>query len=58
VIDDRACPDRPTTLVWLGGGSYPGRLPSGIEVTADAGVWNSAVADWKCRHGMPAAGCD
>jgi hypothetical protein len=29
VIDDSACPANPTTLVWLGGGSYPGWLPAG-----------------------------
>jgi hypothetical protein len=57
VIDDRACPGRPTTLVWLGGGPYPGALPSGIDVTSDVSVWNSAVTDWKCRHGVPAPGC-
>jgi hypothetical protein len=56
-IDDRACPDRPTTLVWLGEGTYPGSLPGGIVVTSDVGVWEEAVADWKCRHGLAATGC-
>ena len=56
-IDDRRCPDHPTTLVWLGGGSYPGQLPEGITVTSDVGVWDSAVTEWKCRHGYPATGC-
>ena len=50
-INDTACPDDPTTIVWLGGGPYPGDLPSGIRVTSDVGVWTRAVADWKCAHG-------
>jgi hypothetical protein len=58
VVDDSACPGQPTTLVWLGGGSYPGTIPSGMQVTADVNVWNAAVADWKCRHGIPAPGCE
>ena len=56
-IDDRRCPDRPTTLVWLGEGSYPGRLPDGILVTGDVAVWDSAVAAWRCRHGYAAEDC-
>jgi hypothetical protein len=56
-VDDRRCPDRPTTLVWLGEGSYPGRLPTGITVTSDASVWDAAVADWRCRHGYATTGC-
>jgi hypothetical protein len=58
VIDDSACPGQPTTLVWLGGGTYPGDLPSGIIVSSDVNVWDAAVADWKCRHGIPAPGCE
>jgi hypothetical protein len=57
VIDDSGCPGQPTTLVWLGGGPYPGAMPAGMEVTADVGVWNAAVSDWKCRHGISAPGC-
>jgi hypothetical protein len=57
VVDDSACPGQPTTLVWLGGGSYPGAIPPGIQVTADVSVWNAAVADWRCRHGLPDVGC-
>lgn len=57
-IDDRACPNQPTTLVWLGGGAYPGRLPDGIRVTSDIGVWDAAVTAWMCRHDEPAAVCD
>jgi hypothetical protein len=56
-VDDRACPDSPTTLVWLGGGTYPGRLPAGIRVTAAVGVWDAAVTEWTCRHDDVAATC-
>ena len=53
VVDDSACPGNPTTIVWLGGGSYPGDLRGlPIRVTADRSVWDSAVAAWKSRHGM------
>ena len=58
VIDDSACPGNPTTLVWLGGGTYPGDLPSGMTISPDVNVWNAAVADWRCRHGLPAPGCE
>jgi hypothetical protein len=56
-VDDRACPASPTTLVWLGGGTYPGRLPVGIRVTADIGVWDAAVDEWTCRHDDVATTC-
>ena len=56
-VDDRACPKQPTTLVWLGDGTYPGRLPPGIRVTSDIEVWNAAVLDWRCRHDDPTADC-
>jgi hypothetical protein len=40
------------TLVWLGPGNYPGRLPdSGVTVTRDRSVWDQARADWLSRHG-------
>jgi hypothetical protein len=40
------------TLVWLGPGDYPGRLPdSGVTVTRDRSVWAEARADWLSRHG-------
>jgi hypothetical protein len=58
VIDDSACPDHPTTLVWLGGGPYPAPVPAGLMVTSDVSVWDAAVADWKCRHGFAALGCE
>ena len=53
VVDDSDCPDHPTTIVWLGGGDYPGDLRGlPIRVTDDRGVWDAAVADWKARHGL------
>ena len=57
-IDDSACPGSPTTVVWLGGGPYPGDLPAGVRVTSDINVWIAAVSDWKCAHGYPSKlGC-
>jgi hypothetical protein len=51
-IDDRACPDDPTTIVWTGGGTYPGDLRGlPVRVTSDANVWTSKVASWKAAHG-------
>jgi hypothetical protein len=45
------------TLVWLGEGSYPGRLPpSGVTVTTDRRIWDQARARWLARHGYPATG--
>jgi hypothetical protein len=40
------------TLVWLGGGRYPGNVPAGCRVTRDPTVYEDAVADWKDRHGV------
>jgi hypothetical protein len=51
VVDDSACPRKPTTIVWLGGGAYPGTLVPGITVTSDPAVWTNAVASWKAAHG-------
>lgn len=52
VIDDSACPNNPTTLVWLGAGAYPGNLNGvNIQVSTDVNVWNTAVANWKAAHG-------
>ena len=56
-INDAACPDKPTTIVWLGGGPYPGDLPRGIRVTSNIGVWTRAVSAWKCSHGYQTIGC-
>jgi hypothetical protein len=50
MVDDSACPEHPTTLVWLGGGTYPGHVPPGIDVTSDVAVWDRAVAAWERRH--------
>lgn len=45
------------TLVWLGQGSYPGRLPpSGVTVTTDRRIWDQARARWLARHGYPTSG--
>jgi hypothetical protein len=44
------------TLVWLGEGTYPGRLPpSGVTVTRDRRVWDEARARWLARHGYAAS---
>jgi hypothetical protein len=44
------------TLVWLGSGRYPGKVPaSGVRVTRDRSVWDRARADWLVRHGYPVA---
>ena len=55
VVDDSACPDDPTTIVWLGGGdTYPGNLRGlPIRTTTNIGYWNAKVADWHARHGSP-----
>lgn len=51
VVDDSGCPNNPTTIVWLGGGSYPGNLNgTGIRITSDASVWTNAVAAWHAAH--------
>jgi hypothetical protein len=50
VVDDSACPDTPSTLVWLGGGEYPG-WAGDLRVVSDESVWTSAVAAWKAAHG-------
>jgi hypothetical protein len=45
------------TLVWLGTGDYPGRLPpSGVTVTTDRRIWDEARARWLARHGYPTTG--
>jgi hypothetical protein len=56
-IDDSACPTHPTTIVWLGRGTYPGRLPPGVRVSTNIGLWKRAVTAWKCAHGYQATGC-
>jgi hypothetical protein len=40
------------TVVWLGGGAFPGKLPaSGVQVVTDRSVWDTARARWLERHG-------
>ena len=51
LIDDSACPDRPSTIVWLGGGHYPAPT-RGLRVVHDESVWTDAVEAWKAAHGM------
>ena len=39
------------TIVWRGGGAYPGQLPPrGVTVTDDPGVWTRARAAWLAAH--------
>ena len=49
VIDDTACPDKPSTIVWLGGGAYPAST-GGMRVVTDVAVWDAAVKAWKAAH--------
>jgi hypothetical protein len=47
------------TVVWLGPGDYPGRLPpSGVTVTRDVSVWNKARTKWLADHGCDLDGND
>ncbi len=40
------------TVVWLGGGSFPGKIPSsGVKVTTNRSIWDAARATWLQRHG-------
>ncbi len=50
VVDDSECEDDPSTIVWLGGGKYPGET-AGMRVVTDPDVWTDAVSDWKAAHG-------
>jgi hypothetical protein len=50
VVDDSACPDKPSTIVWLGGGAYPADT-AGMRVVSDRSVWDAAVSKWKTDHG-------
>ena len=46
---------RDVTLIWLGSGPYPGTLPeTGVSVTTDQMVWDTARAAWLRRHGYTA----
>lgn len=44
------------TVIWTGGGSYPGRIPSGVKFTTDKSIWDKARADWLKRHGCDTNG--
>jgi hypothetical protein len=48
-VDDSACPDTPSTLVWLGPGDYPAPH-AGLRVVKDVSVWDAAVSAWKAAH--------
>lgn len=38
-------------IVWLGGGTYPGKLPAkGVSVTHEIAVWRKARAAWLAAH--------
>ena len=39
------------TVVWLGAGPFPGRVPPGVTVTRDRSVWDQARERWLRRHG-------
>jgi hypothetical protein len=40
------------TVVWLGGGAFPGTLPAtGVTVVTDRSVWDNARTGWLTRHG-------
>jgi hypothetical protein len=48
------------TLVWTGGGSWPGaKPPPGVTITTNPAAWDKARADWIKRHGCDsdAANC-
>lgn len=49
VVDDSACPETPSTLVWLGGGDYPA-WTGDLRVTSDESVWTTAVDAWLAAH--------
>jgi len=42
---------RNVTVVWLGSGPFPGKIPTGVRVTTDRSVWDRARAGWLERHG-------
>ena len=50
-VDDSACKDKPSTIVWLGRGKYPGET-AGMRVVKDKSVWTEAVQEWKSAHGV------
>lgn len=38
------------TVVWLGPGAFPGRVPAGVRITRDRKVWTTARDRWMARH--------
>jgi hypothetical protein len=42
-------------LVWNNTKAYPGKLPAGVTLTRDVGVWNAARTAWLQAHGYPTA---
>lgn len=40
------------TIVWAGGGAYPGNVPAGCTLTTDTSLHDTAVALWKSSHGV------
>jgi hypothetical protein len=52
IVDDAACPDEPSTIVWLGGGDYPAPT-GGLRVVTDLGYWTDRVDAWKAEHDVP-----
>ena len=39
------------TIVWLGGGSFPGNYPRNcFSLTTDVNIWKNAVKDWHVRN--------
>jgi hypothetical protein len=40
------------TVVWTGGGEFPGYVPAGVAVTSDSTIWDLARADWLGRHSL------
>jgi hypothetical protein len=45
---------RNVTLLWLGQGDYPAKVPDGITVSRDPRVWETARAKWLEKHGYAA----
>ena len=40
-------PHSGNTIVWTGGGAYPGPVPAGFTLSTDKGVWDRADAAWR-----------
>jgi hypothetical protein len=44
------------TVVWLGRGPFPGKVPPGVTITTDRSVWDHAREQWLGRHGCTSFG--